>query len=214
MNAQEAVDEKVWSVLLKIKEQDILSDWTDLGIINFGYASKEEEKILIWLQDEKVIELQNLSRNLRPGIISVAGDSSAFKEIKLKLVQPAYDKLYEEYESLSNATEQAPVYTSNKLIFYPEDGIAQYKGEEYQFKGKGKAILTLLHGSKNTPYSIEDVKAKCNPAIANSSHKFKADKDIWDTVALIRRKLKVNKGEYFPIQKHESNWIWLEKTES
>lgn len=213
MNAQEAVNKKVWGVLLKIKEKDILSDWADLGIINFGYASKDEEKILLWLQDEKVIKLHNLTRMIRPGIISVTGDLSAFKEIKLELIQPAFDKLYEEYES-SNNTSQAPAFTSNQLTFYPEDGIAQYKGQDYQFKGRGRVLLTLLYGNKNTPYSIEDIKAKCNQAIVNPRHKFKADKDIWDTVALIRRNLKVNNGEYFPIQKHESNWIWLEKAGS
>nr|MBA3724763.1 hypothetical protein [Candidatus Levybacteria bacterium] len=87
----------------------------------------------------------------------------------------------------------------------------EYRGSEYQFKGKAKALLTLLNNSKNTPFTLEDIKTKGNPHIPNKRHYFKGDKDMRDTVNYIREMLKVNKGEYFPIKKHDINWIWLEK---
>lgn len=99
---------------------------------------------------------------------------------------------------------------SHKLVFHPKDGVTEYRGSEYQFKGKAKALLTFLNNSKNTPFSLDDIKDKCNPNIANSKH-FKAAKDTRDTVNYIKKMLKVNKGEFFPIEKHDNNWIWIEK---
>lgn len=107
--------------------------------------------------------------------------------------------------------EQIRPLNSYKLMFYPEDGIAEYRSAQYQFSGKARALLQFLNGSKNTPFSLDDIKAKCNPLIPNKLHQFKQDKDTRDTVNYIRKKLKVNKGEFFPVYKRNSSWIWLEK---
>lgn len=107
--------------------------------------------------------------------------------------------------------DQPSVLTSYKLIFHPDDGIAEYRGAEYQFKGKARAFLTFLHNSKNTPFSLDDIKIKCNPLIANERYHFKGDKDTRDTVSYVREMLKVNKGEFFPIGKRNNNWIWIDK---
>lgn len=114
-------------------------------------------------------------------------------------------------EKLEQEQDQTSVLKSYKLIFHPDDGIAEYRGAEYQFKGKARAFLTFLSNSKNTPFSLDDIKTKCNPLIANESYYFKGDKDTRDTVGYIKEKLKVNKGEFFPITKRNNNWIWIEK---
>lgn len=114
-------------------------------------------------------------------------------------------------EKLEQEQVQSGVLKSYKLIFHPDDGIAEYRSSEYQFKGKARAFLTYLHNSKNTPFSLDDIKTKCNPLIANERHHFKGDKDTRDIVSYIREMLKVNKGEFFPIGKRNNNWIWVEK---
>lgn len=114
-------------------------------------------------------------------------------------------------EKLEQEQQQPSVLTSYKLIFHPDDGIAEYRGAAYQFKGKSRAFLTFLNNSKNTPFSLDDIKIKCNPLIANERHHFKGDKDTRDIVGYIKEKLKVNKGEFFPITKRNNNWVWIEK---
>lgn len=100
---------------------------------------------------------------------------------------------------------------SFKLQYYPADGLAEYKDVQDDFKGKGRALLDFLNENKNTTFGLGDIQKNCNPNIHIEKYKFKKDKDIWDTVDYIRKKLKVKPGEYFPIQKRENNWIWIEK---
>ncbi len=100
---------------------------------------------------------------------------------------------------------------SYNLVFNTADGISHYRGANYQFTGKSKALLTFLSTSKNTTFPLEEIKTKCNPNIANKRSHFKGDKDMRDTVNYIRKQLKVNRGEFFPIQKQDNNWIWIEK---
>lgn len=104
-----------------------------------------------------------------------------------------------------------PKLGDSRLEFNPDDGITIYRGAEYIFTGKRRALLTFLSRSKNTPFPIDDIKDKCNPNITNRRYYFKAQKDVYDTVAYIRKNLKVKNGEFFPIKKTENNWIWLEK---
>ncbi|MEK7120831.1 MAG: reverse transcriptase domain-containing protein [Patescibacteria group bacterium] len=100
---------------------------------------------------------------------------------------------------------------ANKLKFYEESGDAEYKTAIWQFKGKARAFLTILHGNKNMNFNIEDIKKYCNPQIIIQRHKFRGEKDTNDTLREIRFRLKANKGEFFPIFKQERSWIWLEK---
>lgn len=111
---------------------------------------------------------------------------------------------------LENSASSIPI--SMKLFFYPDDGIAAYRGADYPFtKGKTNAFLKLLSKNKNTPYGVNDIKSKCNPSISVDRHRFKSEKDIRDTLSYIRSMLKVKKGEYFPIVKHDTGWVWIEK---
>jgi len=100
---------------------------------------------------------------------------------------------------------------ANKLNFYPESGDAEYKTAVWQFKGKARAFLTILHKNKNMNFNVDDIKKHCNPLITTQKYQFKGVKDINDTLREVRFRLKVNKGEFFPIFKQEKGWIWLEK---
>ncbi|MGD0328112.1 MAG: reverse transcriptase domain-containing protein [Minisyncoccia bacterium] len=100
---------------------------------------------------------------------------------------------------------------ANKLKYYPESGDTEYKTAVWQFKGKARAFLTILHGNKNMNFNIEDIKKYCNPLVIIQRHKFRDEKDTNDTLREIRFRLKASKGELFPIFKQERGWIWLEK---
>lgn len=101
--------------------------------------------------------------------------------------------------------------TPKKLNYYPATGEAEYKTALWQFKGKARAFLVVLHKNKNMNFNVEDIKTYCNPLIEIEKHKFKGEKDISDTLREIKYRLKASKGEFFPIFKQEKGWIWLEK---
>ncbi len=127
-----------------------------------------------------------------------------------------YQKLLKEIRSqglgkTSLAEVSKPKLGDSKLEFNPDDGVTIYRGAEYVFTGKGRALLTFLYNSKNTTFPLEDIKEKCNPSINNKHFYFKAQKDVWDTVEYIRKNLKVKRSEFFPIKKSDENWIWIEK---
>lgn len=106
----------------------------------------------------------------------------------------------------------SPTPESFKLKFYPNDGVAVYRGVDYQLTGKYKAFLTLLNDNKNTPFSVEDIKNGCNgKIIKHAVQYFQKYKDIRDTYAYIKKCLKVNKGEYFPIEMIEGIWNWIDR---
>lgn len=132
-----------------------------------------------------------------------------FLSSRLKSAQSSRN--IKEQTTQNKEVEDAKHLGSNKLIFYAEDGITEYRTARYTFKGKTRALLEFLCKSKNTPFSLDDIKTNCNQNISNSKHHFKGDKDMRDTVNYIREMLKVNEGEFFPIYKRENNWIWLEK---
>jgi hypothetical protein len=115
-------------------------------------------------------------------------------------------------EQIKGGTQQ-----KNVLNFYPDSGNLEYGGEKGNAKNgkKDYALLTLLHGNKNTPFSIEEIREKCNPAVNIGAHKFKGEKDIRDTIGQIRFKLKVSRGAYFPIMKRdvfgETQWVLTDR---
>ncbi len=102
---------------------------------------------------------------------------------------------------------------THKLNFFPADGTAQYRGSSYIFASgtKGHELLNFLFNSKNTPLELRYFQERCNEKIRIGRNKFKTDKDILDTVNHIKKRLKVNKSEYFPIFKTEKCFIWEEK---
>ncbi|QQR77475.1 MAG: hypothetical protein IPJ67_05125 [Candidatus Moraniibacteriota bacterium] len=104
-----------------------------------------------------------------------------------------------------------------KLRFYPETGDITLRDErgEVNQGSKGFALLTIMDGSKNTPFTLEEIKGEGNPLVNNHVHYFKKEKDVDDTIRLLKSKLKVGKRAYFPIEKkgvkEKKKWIWIEK---
>jgi len=105
----------------------------------------------------------------------------------------------------------------NRLSFFPVTNDIEFNTETAVVTNGHKdcALLTFLSQYKNTPFNVEDIQNNCNPLVNNSAHKFKAEKDVDDTLRQIRFKLKVKKGAYFPIikrgEKNNKKWIWVEK---
>lgn len=105
----------------------------------------------------------------------------------------------------------------NKLNFYSETGDITYKNEKGEVKSgtKGFAFLSFLSESKNTPFTLDDIKEYCNPRVNKTSHYFKGEKDVDDSIRLLKSKLNVNNNSFFPIEKkgakNKKMWIWIEK---
>lgn len=151
-------------------------------------------------EDEILFDLK------RWGVIKFTSPRELIEDDLVYILQvlPKFDEIYIEHEkSLSSISHP------KKLNYYPTDNIATYGTEIYKFTGKGAALLNLVHKNKNTPFNVEDIKKHCNKNL--ETYKFKKRKDISDTLLRIKTNLKVTKGEYFPIIKQKSSWIWQEK---
>lgn len=148
MDAQDLADKAVWAVLIKIKKHGLLSDIRDLGKMTFGYPSKEEQNILLWLQDEKAIKLENLSRFPHRKIISEYGLPD---EVKLELLQPTFDKIYNEYDEYINQPQKNTRVSSQGAKKEIRDIIVTR-----DIKGMEKKLLQIL--SNLTPVSFTDLE--------------------------------------------------------
>lgn len=143
--------------------------------------------------------------------IRIYGDFLAGLEINLKMRQEDKSHLNQD-----DTTSKKYKNKNATLIFHPNDGFAEYRGNFDNFN-KGKkhyVLLNFLNNSKNTSFIAESIIKNCNPHINNAHHKFKGEKDIRDTVNRIRSNLKVSKGEFFPIKCEPNCIIWLEKRNS
>lgn len=200
---------------------------------NGAPSPKQEAEIMQGLQKQGFFEFQSAwLRADKPIIfggehgitgeeaIWMANDSGSKLEMKYEwgwLENPDLDALQhylasieQKVQELDSKSNQAKV-TTPRLTFYVNDGITEYKTAIYPFTGKARALLTFLNENKNTPFPIETIKKNCNPNISVEKHKFRTYKDIRDTVDYIKERLRVNKGEFFPICKQDTGWIWLER---
>ncbi len=125
-----------------------------------------------------------------------------------------------ERDFIKKATEKkiVPVREEkNELVYFPDAGKAGYKNATASFKygTKSHALLTLLNNNKETGFNVDEIKKHCNRLIGKDAAKFRAEKDINDTIREIKTKLGIKKSEYFPIQsriiREEKQWIWAEK---
>lgn len=105
------------------------------------------------------------------------------------------------------------IIPDKKLFFYPDSGIAGYMGTNstFSFGKKDYVLLNFLYTSKNTPWNTNDFQKYCNDKIKIEGHHFKTQKDVSDTISYIRKKLKVKKGEFFPIFNNGKAFIWEER---
>ena len=95
---------------------------------------------------------------------------------------------------LLKSPEKDDVKGLAKLNFFPDDDLVEYKGESKKVKGKGRALLTMFSKSKGIPFTASEIARKCNSTINNSFHYFRSDKDIYDTIEHLKKKLKVKKS--------------------
>lgn len=162
--------------------------------------------MLIKINMKKVIDLSP-KLPLRPAWQELNDNGATDNVINSLKLRTSIDKL----DRKTSNTPPKPGYS--KLEYYRDTGLTIYRSTESTFKAhkKGGAILKFLCDNKNTPFSIEDIRTKCNPNIAIIKHHFKRKKDTEDTIRNIKSKLKVKKGEYFPILKRGGFWIWEEK---
>jgi hypothetical protein len=172
-----------------------------------GLGSEQLRQILDMLKRSGAIT-KDIGRS--PHMIKVK-KAALFKERKKWIEKGSKDN--QKQEPIYEEGERYSKIIANRLRFYPISGDAEYKTAIWQFKPGKKSyeLLVFLGENKNTNWNVEDIKKYCNPKIVVASHKFKTEKDINDTIREVRQRLKVNKGEFFPIFKQEKGWIWLEK---
>ena len=130
------------------------------------------------------------------------------------------EKLAKEVLKLIQKMPSVTLHLKNdkeKLRFYPDTGDITLRGEQGKVNqgSKGFALLTILDRSKNTPFTLEQIKGEGNPLVNNHVHYFKKEKDVDDTIHLLKSKLKVGSKAFFPIEKkgakNDKKWIWIEK---
>ena len=109
-------------------------------------------------------------------------------------------------------------HRSLKLVFNSESGDLMYQDvTAFAREGaKDYALLSFLNDNKNCPFETREIIEHCNPKVKVLRHKFKAVKDISDTIRQIRSKLKIQKRAAFPIRKEqnssgETTWRWHER---
>ncbi len=135
------------------------------------------------------------------------------RRIQVELIPKKFNRIYQTLTkkfAIKSAVE--PRSGTPMLSFAQVDGIASFKTGWYTFKPGTKAhtILEFLQSNKGWPQGTNDIIEGCNKKIATGNYKFRAEKDIRDTLNNIRKNLKVNKGEFFPIIKQGDKWVWKE----
>lgn len=238
MMPEEILNQAIWWVLQELQKENITRLSTEEPIYFEYQTSKSEPSIPSWYDQQRAIRvLENkqaikiLSKKYNGPLPGSTAEAIGVKPagVNLKILEK-FDGIYTEFHKLLNSrrdeeiepeqskqdekiktANQSNFLSSYKLIFNPYDGITHYRGADYQFTGKSKALLNFLSTSKNTTFPLEEIKTKCNPNIANTRSHFKGDKDMRDTVNYIRKQLKVKRSEFFPIRKQDNNWIWIEK---
>ena len=230
--------EDFWSMLCpRLNREGILKEWPTF-FRGFEYVNQPRADA-IW-NDLQRIDSYRMERDLRKGIfkfgfvhdrhsIRIMEESQELekKEPQLKkeleslprmhtfvIDGKKLDATHKEHQEKTSATDWAGERRQkDRLNFNPESGEIEFGGETGIAKSGDKdyALVALLHRNPNTPFTIESIQEKCNLLVNKDAHKFKAEKDIDDTVRQIRFKLKVNKGAFFPIVKKEfyGNKSWL-----
>lgn len=231
---EDIFNKAVWWVLKRIKKEFLATP--DDEQVHFRFVPgqvlimgqtptvpsvEDQKQALRILQKIGVIKLDSYTHRVKmTGKNSFTGEP-IINGVYLDILQPKFDEIYQEFKNRETDKQQIlqskqdlplrKIPNSTKLIFYPDDGHGEFKGAVWPFKGKARALLTILNENKNTSFPLGNIQKHCNPLINNPKHYFRSPKDINDTIREIRFRLKVDKGEFFPVHKRENYWLWLEK---
>ncbi len=185
-----------------------------------GWALDKQKRILFLLENANVITiLENFSSlpsldPKNPLVLKTLPDHFPLwtepDRISQKLAQ-----LEQAYPEISKRVITKDGLTGDAKLNFFTDGRAEFRGVVATFRQGSKqfCLLKLLDGMGNGSVTIEDVKRHCDPEIYIERYRFRGIKDVYDTIRGIRAKLKVQRGDFFPIQKRkeseEHRWIWL-----
>lgn len=131
----------------------------------------------------------------------------------LKILEGVKKETKEKMERLRNLKERVAGHSSKfpkTLTFTPVDGLMIFGNASYTLGigTKGYALAKILQDSKGLPFDLGMLQQHCDPLIRNPKHRLHKIKSVDDTFRAIRKQLKVNKGESFPIIKEGKRWKW------
>lgn len=104
MKPDELTNQEYWKVLQRIKRNAFFKP--SPGPVVFGPASDIEKGVLLDLQDEGVIRLLNLSRS---SITFLSEYHDISEDIKLEIIQPTFNEVYEEVKNEVEANVSSQV---------------------------------------------------------------------------------------------------------
>lgn len=152
MDAEEEINNKIQEVLKKIKEKKLLSTWRDLHI-DYGPTTEDEKSLLLKLEDLGTIKLINLTYDDLTRTIKISGDIAQLDGIKLDIIQPNFDNLYEKSKNLSNSYK-IPTKIIKSGSRDEIENIIKIKG----IRGMQKKLLHTLSDFK--PHDLNELKEK------------------------------------------------------
>lgn len=217
--------DKIYSIYFALKDEEFKTPVNQRVIF-------PSEKLDLGLMGTNLVELREILFELRNmDVIKIVDEQKSYLRHSdlpdlylLEILHPEFDSfedkilnMYDEptkieyFESTRTNNKSTKPSGIAKLEYYQDDCLIGFKGVQKKVKGKGRALLDLLTNNKNCPYSANEIAQKCNPKIINSYYHFKTNKDIYDTITYLKKKLKVKESEYFPIYKLGDNWIWVQK---
>lgn len=207
---------KIWKVV-KILKTKADATGSNVFITPFNMFDEnqldrnETEEILMSLHHKGIIEAiktKSTPQSTNPNRPKFSVDAIS-DNIRLYryLFTDLYNNLNNRQELITKSNKDILSY---ELKFFSDNGIATYRGEKAMFIGKAKALLTYLNNNRGTPFSLSDIQKGCNANLQDMK-KFKKEKDVYDTYRNIKEKLKVKKGEFFPIEKTPEHIIWIAK---
>lgn len=216
MNPQEKVEREKWQFLQEIKEEQlrqqretpiIFNLFSDKVISKNGFVEdhcipylENRYRMLITLRDGGLLNFTGRSGR---AVMDNYNSISQYYQLDLNLVKYKNEYLICEKrfsDSLVQGGKRSKT-SITKLIFFPEVGRAEWKGNSANFTPGTKEyeLLCFLEQNPDVEWAIEKIIKNCNSKIKIEKHFFKSYDDIDDVVRRIRKKLKVSKRDYFPI---------------
>lgn len=193
--------------------REIKTWWAHYQIERVTYAVYDINDDCNYFEKNRIIdglykfEIQAVVRDRHYSGLMLLNKSKFYNWITL-----VHEYLISRLRAISEAnTDDRKNNISAKLKYYPAENELIYKTiTANRFIGLQKALLTFLNINKNVPLSVKETVEGCNKLLLGKK-RFQTDKQISDTLNEIKNKMKVNKSEYFPIQKEVDQIIWIDK---